>query len=179
MCTIKWSEVLTGNMSVDNMYNYLDNTISSICAKYTPERMRNDKFSSIPRNRLVLTRKRKKINSRINFLKYVSPAESTSKIERLTKKKFDLEEQIKILIKAELQKKEIDAVKLMRTNPKFFYTYVKKFQKTESRIGPLKDEDGNLNANPEVKDNLLQSQYTKVFSNPENINTDQVYVMYK
>ena len=175
LSTIKWSEVLTGNMSVDNMYNYLDNTISSICAKYTPERMRNDKFSSIPRNRLVLIRKRKKINSRINFLKYVSPAESTSKIERLTKKKFDLEEQIKILIKAELQKKEIDAVKLMRTNPKFFYTYVKKFQKTESRIGPLKDEDGNLNANTEVKANLLQSQYTKVSSNPENINTDKVY----
>ena len=58
----------------------------------------------------------------------------------------------------------------MKKNPKFFYSYVKRFLKTESEIAPLQDENGLLNNEPEKKANLLQSQYTKVFSDPKKAN---------
>ena len=71
--------------------------------------------------------------------------------------------------------KELQAIKQMKKNPKFFYTYVKKNQKTVSRIGPLQDEKGKLTSEPEVKANLLQKQYTKVFSNPKNAKPKNEY----
>ena len=130
---------------------------------------------NLPRNRLVLIRKRKNINSSINFLKYVKTAKSPDKIDRLIKKKNKIESEIKDLINEELQKKEIDAIKQMKRNPKFFYSYVKKFNKTESKIGPLEDENGNLQSEPDTKANLLQNQYIKVFSNPKNVNSNKEY----
>ena len=182
IATIKWGEVLKEDMTASQMHEQLDKHISDTCTKYAPERAERDKKTSIPRNRLVLIRRRKRINSRINFLKYVKIAKTSKEsdkvkreIERLQQKKSDIELEIKELIKEELTKKEIEAIKQMKRNPKFFYAFVKKNQKTESRIGPLQDDQGNLNSDPEIKANLLQSQYTKVFSNPDKANLNKEY----
>ena len=86
-----------------------------------------------------------------------------------------IESDIKSLIAEELHIKELRAVEKMKTNPKLFYKYVKKSQKVESKIGPLQDEQGNLNSDPEIKANLLQKQYIKVFSKPENARPENEY----
>ena len=155
-------------LSVENMCKKLEDKLFTTCAKYTPERTRNVKIYRIPRNRLILLRKRKKVNSRINMFKYVKPKHNEKQIEKLNAKKFKIEEEIKELIREELHNKEIAAIKQMKKNPKFFYSYVKKSQKTESRIGPLQDKTGKLNGDAEIKANLLQDQYIRVFSKPEN-----------
>ena len=103
----------------------------------------------------------------MNYEIYVKKTDYESKIIKLEKKILEVEENIKSLIKEELYMKELQAIKQMKKNPKFFYTYVKKNQKTVSRIGPLQDENGKLTSEPEVKANLLQKQYTRVFSNPK------------
>ena len=157
------------------MCECLENKIATISAKYTPERVRKSKSTGIPRNRLVLIRKRKKIQAKINYMKYVKPPKTPKKLEKQIQRKFDVESDLKQLIKEELQIKEINAIIQMKKNPKYFYTYVKKFNKTESRIGPLLDDQGNLNSDPETKANLLQDQYIKVFSKPENASRDQEY----
>ena len=108
-------------------------------------------------------------------MKYVKPPKTPKKLEKQIQRKFDVESDLKQLIKEELQIKEINAIIQMKKNPKYFYTYVKKFNKTESRIGPLLDDQGNLNSDPETKANLLQDQYIKVFSKPENASRDQEY----
>ena len=164
---INWQDEFE-ELSVEHMCNKLEDKLFTTCAKYTPERTRNVKLYRIPRNRLILLRKRKKVNSRINILKYVKTRNNQDKIEKLNAKKFKIEADIKELIREELYNKEIAAIKQMKKNPKFFYSYVKKSQKAESRIGPLQDEAGKLNGDAETKANLLQDQYIRVFSKPEN-----------
>ena len=178
LSAIKWNEVLVDDLSAKEMCTSLHDKLYTICAKHTPVRKKQTKVNSIPRNRLKLIRKRKKINSKINLLKYIevnTSQRTQCKIEKLEKKKFEVESNIKELIKEEIYKKEIDALKQMKKNPKFFFTYVKKFNKVENRIGPLKDDQGKLNAEPEVKANLLQHQYIKVFSNPKDANLNIQY----
>ena len=172
---IKWNEVFTEDMSIESMCSELEEKLLLCSVKYCPERKRTTKNSNIPRNRLKLIRKRKKLKSKLNHLKYIKPTSSKRKIEKLEKKILDTEDIIKSLIKEELYMKEVNAIKHMKKNPKFFYSYVKKSQKTESRIGPLQDEQGILKSEPEVKANLLQNQYIKVFSNPDNAKPENEY----
>jgi hypothetical protein len=175
LADVHWEDEFSEEMTVNEMYTRFEDIIYEASKKHTPERTNKQKASNIPRKRLILIRKRKKISSRINYLKFVNPSESSRKIEKLSAKKVEIEEEIKELIKVELQEKEIEAIKQMKRNPKFFYTYVKRFLKTESRIGPLQDKQGKLNTHPESKANLLQDQYSNVFSNPEKANLNNDY----
>ena len=84
-----------------------------------------------------------------------------------------LEDQLSLLyidlrdsIAAQLHQKEERAVKVLKTNPKYFFSYAKRFSKVQSNIGPLRDENGILHQDPEKMANILQKQYTSVFSNP-------------
>ena len=180
LAEINWTEKLSDDMEVAAMYEKLEEIIYSASVNHTPGREERRKAATLPRNRLILIRKRKRINSRINILKYVQvghtvkPGDSSKDIEKLEKKKEKIEQEMKELIELEIQKKELHALSQMKKNPKFFYSYVKRFLKTESEIAPLQDEEGKLNTEPEKKANLLQSQYTKVFSNPnkENLKKD-------
>ena len=174
---IQWSEKLNNFSTVEDMYRYLEDQLTTTCVKHAPERIGRNKKTGIPRNRLQLIRKRKRTNATINLLKYVAPktAKSAARIEKLNTKKLKIEEEMKLLIKEELMQKEINALKHMRKNPKYFYSYVKKFGKTENRIGPLKDDQGKLNSDPADKANILQDQYIKVFSNPNNTNKNTSY----
>ena len=105
----------------------------------------------------------------------MKPINSKDKIDKLVRKKTKVESDIKELIKEEMYQKEISAIEQMKKNPKYFYYYVKKFSSTENRIGPLKDESGKLNSDPATKADLLQHQYIKVFSKPENANANKEY----
>ena len=108
-------------------------------------------------------------------VKYVNPTSSKQKQEKLEKKILEIEDNMKRLIKEEVYMKEIQAIIQMRKNPKFFYSYVKKSQKTQTKIGPLQDQKGDLNTEPEIKANLLQDQYIRVFSKPENAKPESEY----
>ena len=62
-------------------------------------------------------------------------------------------------------KKEIKAIHNIKTNPAHFYKYAKKFAKSKSRIGPLKHKGGSNTSDPISMANILQDQFTSVFSN--------------
>ena len=104
----------------------------------------------------------------------MSENKSEKLIEKLEKKKKEVEESIKHSIKLHCAKKELDAIEKMKTNPKMFYSYIKKFRKSESRIAPLNDKDGVAHSDAKMKVNLLYQQYTKVFSDPDKASTDHI-----
>ena len=54
----------------------------------------------------------------------------------------------------------------MKTDPKFFFSYAKRFSKLKSNIGPLLDKEGKLHSDPQKMADMLQDQYTSVFSDP-------------
>ena len=56
----------------------------------------------------------------------------------------------------------------MWTNPKFFYSYAKEFSKVKQNTGPLINHGGKHTSDPTEMANLLQEQYTSVFSSPSN-----------
>ena len=182
LATLNWKEELNDKMTVTEMHEKFEKIIYNASVNNAPQRSVKKKTNTIPRNRLILIRKRKRLNSRINFVKYVKKRdegeeseEHSRLLKKLEKKKQEIEEEIKQLIQLELNKKELHAIEIMKKNPKFFYSYVKRFMKTESEIAPLQDENGLLNNEPEKKANLLQSQYTKVFSDPKKANEKSTF----
>ena len=170
---IDWTTEMS-ECSVEQMYKKLELHITNVCTKHTPVRTRNTHKNKIPNERLALLRKKKRLNAKINFRKYVSPNKSQTLIQKLEAKKAEVEEKISSSIKAQNEKREIEAIEKMKSNPKMFFAYVKKFRKTESKIGPLADENGQTHSDARVKANLLQQQYTKVFSDPNKANTEHL-----
>ena len=67
--------------------------------------------------------------------------------------------------------KVIDQIK---SNPKAFYSYAKKFLKTTSTVGPLEKVTGGLTNDPKEMAYILQNQYKSAFSTPDpNISNQQ------
>ena len=60
------------------------------------------------------------------------------------------------------------AILTLKDNPRYFYSYAKKFAKSKTTIGPLLDSENNLQQDPEKMANLLQDQYSSVFSDPNS-----------
>jgi hypothetical protein len=57
-------------------------------------------------------------------------------------------------------------VSKITTNPRYFFSNAKRFLSLKSNIGPLKGANGSLKHNPRKMADLLQAQYSSVFSNP-------------
>eukprot|EP00116_Pleurobrachia_bachei_P006754 sb/3467016/ len=66
-------------------------------------------------------------------------------------------------------REEEEAVDTIKDNPRYFYTYVKKRSKTASSVAPLRRVDGSLTTESAEKAQLLQNQYTRVFSDPTKV----------
>ena len=60
--------------------------------------------------------------------------------------------------------------KKLKENPKYFYSYAKKFAKAKSSVAPLRDQHGNLVTDSLGKAETLQARYTQVFSDPQAVN---------
>ena len=170
---IKWDSEFR-ECSVQQMYKTLEEQVINICSKHSPVRKRQVYKNSIPNKRLALIRRKKRLNAKINYRKYVCENFPVNLIQKLEKKKAEVEREINNSIKAEKELKELQAIEKMKTNPKFFFSYVKKFSKAESKIGPLADEHGNLHSDAKTKAELLQKQYIKAFSDPEKSSTDHL-----
>ena len=67
-----------------------------------------------------------------------------------------------------LLRKETKALASIKTNPRSFYRYAKKFSKSRCRVGPLKHPCGSLTSDPLAMSNLLQGQFESVFSDPNS-----------
>ena len=171
--SIDWDNEMSDS-SVEQMYKTFENHVVTICSKHTPVRTRAVHKNKIPNERLALIRQKKRLSSKINIRKYVRQNFPLSQIQKLEEKKAKVEEQILNSIKIQKEKKEIEAITNIRSNPKMFFSYVKKFRKTESKIGPLADEDGTIYSDAKKKAELLQKQYTKVFSDPQKASTDHI-----
>ena len=92
---VNWNEELSEEMGVTEMYETLEELIYKASVDHTPLRSTKKKTTTIPRNRLILIRKRKRINSRINIEKYVKPNKSSSVLNKLENKKREIEDEIK------------------------------------------------------------------------------------
>ena len=108
--TVDWEQIMNNETCVKDMALKFEDTVITVASKYTIEHKLSTprKNYHIPRKRLALIRRKKKVNSKINWLKYVNPTEKTpeqldSAVKTLLHKKEHIESEIKNRVKKNLK----------------------------------------------------------------------------
>ena len=126
----------------------------------TPKRKSAKKVRNIPKDRKNLMRRRNRINKRI------SRATSATNKQSLRTELIDIEKKLQKSRKDSRLYEEQKAIKAIKKNSKYFFAYAKKFSKTNSGIGPLKDKNGKFVFKKQEIANILSNQYETVFTQP-------------
>ena len=121
---------------------------------------RRGSFTKIPRERRILMRKRRKL------LQKFECTSSAKHKEKLREKLIRIEMLLQHSHRDGMTRKEQLAVKSIKTNPKYFFSYAKQFSTTHSKIGPLLNKLNEYTSNSSEMGEILSSQYASVFSEP-------------
>ena len=114
----------------------------------------------IPRDRRALMRKRSKLQKKIQ----ISTNHQTK--ENVLNQIKEIENNLKISINTEINLREKRAIAAVKNNPIYFYKFVKNNSRIRAGIGPLQDEEGNLEPSNKKMSELLNEQYNSVFRTP-------------
>ena len=155
------SDDLSGNSFIE----LLRLTVLQACAMFSPKKIAETESprkakTEHSRKRYILNRK---LNARLKSLRLHNP--SSTKIEQLGDQISLIYFDIKGSHNAEHTREEKLAVAKVIENPKFVFSYAKRFSKQKSNVGPLYHKDSFTN-NPSEMANILQKQYESVFSDP-------------
>ena len=117
----------------------------------------------------ILSRKKRKIQKALDKAE-ANPLSPESQLQSLRKKLALIHYSIRDAIVDENLFKEEQAVGKIKTNPKYFYSYAKRYSKQKQSLSMLFDKDGNIHTKSKEIANILQDQFTSVFSNPLDTN---------
>ena len=112
----------------------------------------------------ALKRRRKKLYTRMKALHAVNSM--STRLCSLKSSLCNIDACIKKHLTSHRLREETRAVQAIQRNPAFFYSYAKKFSKLKSKIGPLKDKSGIFVSTAKGMADLLQRQFSSVFSDP-------------
>ena len=70
----------------------------------------------------------------------------------------EIENNLKISMNPERNLRETRAIAAIKNNPKYFYKFIKNNSKIKAGIGPLHDEEGNLEPSNKKMSELLNEQ---------------------
>ena len=144
-------------------------TTLQICCEYAPEKNTHGTKKKNPK-RKILYRKKKKLKAKLRRLQVYTP--NSPAIQKVQDKLSMLQIDLRDQINSELEGQEKKAVSTIKQNPRYFFSYAKRFSKLKSTIGPLINEDNYLEANSQKQSEILQSQYCSSFSNPNSRNIE-------
>ena len=141
--------------------------ILQICESCCPRKVPpKSKTSPLVR---ILSRRKRKLQSQLSTAKN-DPHWPQGRIVALHRKLALFNMDIRDAINLKLKNQEEQAVTKVKSNPKYFYSYAKKFSKKKCSISMLFDENNNISSNPRDIANLLQKQFLSVFSDPSKTN---------
>ena len=171
---INWEEMSTtltklvnaedfSNLSPNEHLDRLMKILIDVAYKFVPckKSARRGGGTKIPRHRRILMRKRRKLMDRLNQV-------SDDKREKIKAKLIKIELLLQKSHTEAQSRKEQLAIKAIKTNSKYFFSYAKQFSSTKSTIGPLLNENNEYTASSSKMANLLSSQYSSVFSKPSD-----------
>ena len=181
LLAVDWSTVVDPSTSQDAAWDMFEEIVVQACKKHAPSHSHNRQTaasSKIPRSRVALLRKKKRLNARINCIKYKSsgssPPRNNIKLRKLNDERAAVEMLLKADIKQQRAREELIALNKIKTNPKAFYTFAKRFKAPVSSVGPLLDSDDQLQSDPTKMGSILQEQYSRAFSDPNKANLSEV-----
>ena len=113
----------------------------------------------------ILSRKKRKLQNKYDEL-MKTPHTPQSQLESLDRKIAMVHYDIREAIRSEHRFREEQAVSKVKCNPKYFYSYAKRFSKKKQTISMLFDNSNNVHTDPSKIANIFQRQFTSVFSDP-------------
>ena len=134
----------------------------NVCKDIVPTRLeqKTARKSHVKRYRFQLSKRRKKIT------KQLLKSKSVSRKTKIRSELLEIEKKMQKSFRDSETYIEMKAIKAIKRNPKYFFSYVQKKSKLKAKIGPLRNESGSLTCNSKEMAEILSTQYLKVFSNP-------------
>ena len=168
--TINWHE-LKLLCTPDEFPELLRLTLLQIAMLYSPKKSKRSKQNNpFIRSRNILRRRRRKVRAQINAISYTTKdIGPSSKLYKLRLELYNINEQIQESVHTQGKQIESKAIKNIKENPRYFYSYAKKHKKLKSTVGPLIKDTGELTDDPKTMADILQNQYTSVFSDPNSV----------
>ena len=144
-------------------------TLLEICLIYCPIKV-------ISKNRAsarvqISSRRKRKIHTQLEEATNLSHCPQF-RIDSLKCKLALAHIDIRDAINNDLLLREHQAVEKVMSNPKYFYSYAKKFSKKKSSIYMLFYKDGSIKSNPKEIANFFQNQFSSMFSDPSKTNIE-------
>ena len=162
LTSVKWKDLWDAS-SPEEFPELFTQTVLQICETCCPKKV-PPKSKTPPLVRIPSRRKRKlqdKLNAAEN-----NPHCPVARIDSLKRKLALAHIDIRDAVNLKLLNQEQQAVSKVKSNPKYFYSYAKKFSKKKCSISMLFDESNNISSKPRDIANLLQKQFISVFSDP-------------
>ena len=116
------------------------------------------------------------MRKRTKLRKRFQEAKSEQQKNKLHSDLVAIEGQLQASYQNELKEEERKAVEAIKTNSKFFYSYARRHNITQTKIGPLQSTDGTLTADNREMTNILSNQYAAAFSTPTGLEPDQTTI---
>jgi len=161
LSTINWENEFH-NMQPDDKIQHLIKKCEYICTKHVPQKRppNTSRKSKIPRDRRILMRRRRKVTKQLGK----NPTKTLQ--NRLNQELIEIELKLQKSYSNSTSAQEQKALDAIKRNPKYFFSYVKKFNKVKPSIGPLLNHDNHYATENLEMANILSSQYSSVFSTP-------------
>ena len=147
-------------------------SFSSVCldisSKWIPTRLPKHSQQKIPNQRRSLMRRRTILKRQ-----YVSSRSEPKRVSIL-KQLTSIEKELQKSHSDRRLDEEAKAIERIKTNPKFFFTFAKRYSKVKVRIGPLINNEKKLTTASQEMAEILSEQYSSVFSTPKGDDTPVV-----
>ncbi len=151
---------LDGDHQPAVLYEDILRVCLDICTRHSPTRRSANNMNDIPRDRRILMRKRAAIRRKLKM----SKSEHNKRLIEARLERMDQKLKDSVLKQQHLA--EMTAVDAIRSNPKYFYTFVKNKSKLKADVMALTDTDGNLENDPPKLCEIFSQQFARVFSAP-------------
>ena len=166
LVAINWSE-MRSQCTFQEFPHILTSKILEICKDYVPvKKIPNGK----PKALNALRRKKKRLRGRLAALKECG---STEQARQVNEELGLLNYQTREAILEGITRREQKAVQKIRDNPKYFYSYTKSFAKSKESLSMLYNKEGVITSDSKEMANVLQEQFSSVYSNPESSDIKQ------
>ena len=160
-----WDALNQKLSSIDWNTTQFLNVISDTCQQFVPlKKGKSSRKSKSEHERRAKFCRKTKLRKK---LKDISDKNSPKRV-KIEKEIYEIDKFIKDSFAHDLKMEEEKAIKAIKKNNKFFYSYAKKKSKTKVTIGPFMDNNNKVINDPHTIGDMLKTQYKSVQSKPKS-----------
>ena len=130
--------------------------------EFLDEDLANQPAGAFSNNNKIPRKVRNMMRNKSKLSKAILRSKSAQRFLKLKEKLEEIEIQLKSSYQERRTSQEKKAIEQIKKNPKVFFSYAKRFAKTNSDIGPFFSKDGNPVQDPEVIAEMLKEHYDSV-----------------